>query len=186
MGKVSPKEKGCKRTKQRRQLQRSSSKYLKPGALAQLRCNKSSTAKSCTDIGKKHSKKTENSVVSEDNIYDRSPLLLSPVNLVKQNNLLGTPKTPRIENCQSDSRLESLPMDLLVCLITLSFSVVLCCRLGGIIFNVIALLCYVQVMHFCLHFPLNLKACYVFFLVSVSNKPYEVIVTSYMILVQPL
>ncbi|KAJ1413036.1 F-box-like domain superfamily [Sesbania bispinosa] len=51
---------------------------------------------------------------NEDKVLDKSPLMLSPVNLVKQTSLLGTPKTPKIEDCQSDSRLESLPMDLLV------------------------------------------------------------------------
>ncbi|KAF7828982.1 F-box protein [Senna tora] len=127
MGKVSPKEEGCKRTRQRRQLQSSSSKNLKPGALAQLRYNKSSTSKSCMNFGNKrvaisNCSKTENSVVvPEDKVYDESPLMLSPVNLVKQNNLLGTPKTPRIEGCPSESRLESLPMDLLVCTCLLHF-----------------------------------------------------------------
>ena len=40
----------------------------------------------------------------------------APVRLdvVKQNNLPKTPRTPRAEDCVSESRLESLPMDLLV------------------------------------------------------------------------
>ncbi|KAI4314729.1 hypothetical protein L6164_027608 [Bauhinia variegata] len=119
MGKVPPKDKGRRTSKQRRQLRSTGNKYLKPGTLAQLRYNKSSTARSYTDLGKKrvavlHSRKTENSVGDEDKGLNKSPLMLSPVNLAKQNNLLGTPRTPRPEDCESESMLESLPMDLLV------------------------------------------------------------------------
>ncbi|KAI9109758.1 hypothetical protein K1719_019388 [Acacia pycnantha] len=119
MGKVSPQEKGGKRTKQSRPFHNSSSKYLKPGALAQLRSDNSSTFKSYRNFRKKreavlHSRKTVNSAAPENKLNDKSPLMLSPVNLAKQNHLSATPKTPRIENCQSDSRLESLTMDLLV------------------------------------------------------------------------
>ena len=131
MGKVSPKEKSWKVQKGRRQLRSSGNKYLKPGTLAQLRINKSSStlasssssgaAKSCTDLGKKrvallNSKKAQNggAVGNEDKVFDKSPLMLSPVNLVKQSGFLGTPKTPRTEDCQLESRLECLPMDLLV------------------------------------------------------------------------
>ncbi|XP_061358998.1 F-box protein At4g35930 [Gastrolobium bilobum] len=120
MGKASPKEKSWKVTKGKKQMR---NKYLKPGTLAQLRCNKSSyssssgsASKSCTDIGKKrvallHTRKTQG---HDDKVFDKSPLTLTPVNLVKQSNLLGTPKTPRTDDIQSESRLESLPMDLLV------------------------------------------------------------------------
>ncbi|KAJ7953160.1 F-box protein [Quillaja saponaria] len=119
MTKVSPKERRFKTPRQRRQLRSSGNKYLKPGALAQLRYNKVSTAKSYSDLDKKrvavlHSEKEESNLGREDKVFDKSPPMLSPVNLVKQNNLLGTPKTPRIEDCDSESRLESLPMDLLV------------------------------------------------------------------------
>ncbi|KAI4327768.1 hypothetical protein L6164_020192 [Bauhinia variegata] len=119
MGKTSPKDKGSKTPKQRRQLRSSGNKYLKPGTLAQLRYSKSSTARTYTDLGKKrvailHSGKTENNVGAEVEVLNKSPLTLSPVNLVSQNNLLGTPKTPRPEDFESESRLESLPMDLLV------------------------------------------------------------------------
>ncbi|CAH8283577.1 unnamed protein product [Eruca vesicaria subsp. sativa] len=47
----------------------------------------------------------------------KSPLMLSsssPKGLVRQNSLLRTPKTPQAEICDSESQLESLPMDLLV------------------------------------------------------------------------
>lgn len=121
MGKVSPKEKSWKGKKGRKQLRSSKNKYLKPGTLAQLRCNRSSGSggggggggKACTDLGKKRVAVGLNSRET----VEKSPVMLSPVNLVRQNSLVGTPKTPRIEEPQSDSRLESLPMDVLVCLI---------------------------------------------------------------------
>ncbi|GAU34214.1 hypothetical protein TSUD_209960 [Trifolium subterraneum] len=120
MGKVTPKEK-----RRGRRNSRGSGKYLKPGTLAQLRCNRSLGLGSgsavggrvCNDIGKKrvevlNLEKSEEG--NEGKVFDKSPLMLSPVNLVKQSRLIGTPKTPRIEECQSESRLESLPIDLLV------------------------------------------------------------------------
>ncbi|KAM1073180.1 hypothetical protein ACFX2B_018085 [Malus domestica] len=118
MGKVSPKERNSKNPKQKKR-RGSGNKYLKPGALARLKYNKVSSAKSCTDLGWKRvavfeSKKVEGDMVIEDKAIDKSPLMLSPVNLVRQNSLLKTPKTPRVEACESESRLESLPMDLLV------------------------------------------------------------------------
>ncbi|CAN6563381.1 unnamed protein product [Malus baccata var. baccata] len=118
MGKVSPKERNSKNPKQKKQ-RGSSSRYLKPGALAQLKYNKVSSAKSCTDLGRKRvavfeSKKVEGDMVLEDKVIDKSPLMLSLVNLARQNSYLKTPRTPRFEDCESESRLESLPMDLLV------------------------------------------------------------------------
>lgn len=162
MGKVSPKERGSKNSKQKKRSRGSGNKYLKPGALAQLKYSKASSTKPCTDLGRKRvavveTKKADVDLGLEDRaIIDRSPLMLSPVNLVKQssllktpntplmlspvnsvkqsgllktprtplmlspvdfvrqNSLLKTPKTPRMEDCESESRLESLPMDLLV------------------------------------------------------------------------
>ncbi|XP_031276758.1 F-box protein At4g35930 [Pistacia vera] len=120
MGKVSPKDGETKTPKQKRRLRNSSNRYLKPGALAQLRYNRASTAKPCTDLGKKRvavfdSKKVENEDHRIENRgFDKSPMMLSPVDLRKQNHLMGTPKTPRDEDCESESRLEALPMDLLV------------------------------------------------------------------------
>ena len=58
----------------------------------------------------------ENSSSNNNKVIDKSPLMLSPVDLLKQSCLVRTPKTPRIEDCDSESRLESLPMDLLVIL----------------------------------------------------------------------
>ncbi|KAI8017268.1 F-box protein [Camellia lanceoleosa] len=130
MGKVSPKERQSKTPKQKRRIRNSSYKYLKPGALAQLRYNKASTAKSCTDLGKKRvavldATKTGNDVVLQNNGIHGSPSMLSPerfefspvvgaVDIFNKNNLLRTPKTPSAEVFEFESRLESLPMDLLV------------------------------------------------------------------------
>ncbi|XP_057723084.1 F-box protein At4g35930 [Arachis stenosperma] len=132
MGKASPKERNWKANKGKRQLRSSGNKYLKPGTLAQLRINKSSStlvssssassaANGCTDLGKKRvavlsSRKAQigGDVGNEGKVFDKSPQMLSPVNSVKQSGFLGTPKTPRIEDCLSESRLEGLPMDLLV------------------------------------------------------------------------
>ncbi|XP_004509386.1 F-box protein At4g35930 isoform X2 [Cicer arietinum] len=121
MGKVTPKERNWKVGKGRKKLKSSGNKYLKPGTLAQLRCNKSlgsgsGVGRVCNEIEKKIEAVLfkEKSEVNDGKVFDKSPLMLSPVNLVKQSGLLGTPKTPRIEQCQSESRLESLPIDLLV------------------------------------------------------------------------
>ncbi|CAL5326508.1 unnamed protein product [Camellia sinensis] len=129
MGKVSPKERQSKTPKQKRRIRNSSYKYLKPGALAQLRYNKASTAKSCTDLGKKRvavldATKTGNDVVLQNNGIHGSPSMLSPerfefspvvgaADIFNKNNLLRTPKTPSAEVFEFESRLESLPMDLL-------------------------------------------------------------------------
>lgn len=124
MGKVSPKDRDSKTPKKKRRLRSSSNRYLKPGALAQLRYSKASVAKSCTDLGKKRvavfgTKKVENDDLRiENKVIDKSPLMLSPVDLLKQNHLVRTPKTPRTDDCESESRLESLPMDLLVTIIS--------------------------------------------------------------------
>lgn len=131
MGKVSPKDRKSKTPKQKRRLRSSSNKYLKPGALAQLRYSKVSGTKLCMDLGKKRvalldDKKSGDDIEIENKVIDESPSMLSPerfgcsspvvetVDLFRQNNLMRTPKTPRAEELESESRLESLPMDLLV------------------------------------------------------------------------
>lgn len=148
MGKVSPKDRETRTARQKKRL-RTSNKYLRPGALAQLRYNKASAAKSCTDLGKKRvalvdaEKSKDDDVAFENNSTDGTPTILSPVrfgfgaftdksptilspigsgisphygslDIFKQNNLQKTPKTPCPEECDSESRLESLPMDILV------------------------------------------------------------------------
>ncbi|KAH9607413.1 hypothetical protein KSS87_002160, partial [Heliosperma pusillum] len=133
MGKVSPKQKGSKTPKQRRRTRASTkNKYLRPAALAQLRYTKSATSKGCTDLGKKRvalsdlKKVDDNDLVIDQEIIPlpESQLMMSPkrfmfsmvspLKLVKQCSLPNTPKTPRCEDYESESRLESLPMDLLV------------------------------------------------------------------------
>lgn len=140
MGKVSPKEKELKTPKQKRRSRTSNNKYLRPGALAQLRYSKATSTKSCTDLGKKRvalsdSKKVDDGelVIAQKAVpIQQTPMLMSPerfmfpsvaspLDLVKQNSLLKTPKTPRFEDCDSESRLEALPMDLLVCSLSISF-----------------------------------------------------------------
>ncbi|XP_020203813.1 F-box protein At4g35930 [Cajanus cajan] len=115
MGKVSPKEKGW-RVKGRRQVRSSGNKYLRPGTLAQLRCAKPSGSACCNDFAKKLHTRKSGGVSHEENarVYDKSPVMLSPVNLVKHAGFVGTPKTPRLDDTLSESKLESLPMDLLV------------------------------------------------------------------------
>ncbi|KAG8662831.1 F-box protein At4g35930 [Manihot esculenta] len=120
MGKVSPKDRDLKTPKQKRRLRSSSNRFLKPGALAQLRYSKAAATKSCTDLGKKRvavfttKKAEEDDLMNENKVVDKSPLMLSPVDILKQSHLVRTPKTPQTEESESESRLESLPMDLLV------------------------------------------------------------------------
>lgn len=130
MGKVSPKDGQSKTPKQKRRTKSTKGKYLKPGALAQLRYTKASAAKSCTDLGKKRvavitSDETNNQAALKNSVVEGSPIFLSPVkfcygsvntpiDISKQNKLQMTPKTPGAFECTSESRLESLPMDLLV------------------------------------------------------------------------
>lgn len=127
---MSPRDKQSRIHKQKRRTRSSKNKYLKPGALAQLRYSKSSAGKSCTDLGKKRIAVMDADEPSvdgelESEIIAKSPLILSPVgfrfgsvcspfDMSKVNNLQKTPKTPGAEVCESESRLESLPMDLLV------------------------------------------------------------------------
>ncbi|KAL0379112.1 UNVERIFIED_CONTAM: F-box protein [Sesamum radiatum] len=104
MGKVSPNGRQPKTGRQKRQSRNAKNKYLKPGALAQLRNSKASASKLCTDLGKKR--------VAVLNAK-QSGVIGSP-DVFSQNNLQSTPKTPRAEEWESESRLESLPFDLLV------------------------------------------------------------------------
>ncbi|CAN1122371.1 F-box protein At4g35930 [Linum perenne] len=123
MGKLFPKDGNSSTPKQRRRLRCSSGKYLKPGALAQLRNSKASMRKSCADLGKNRialfgSDKIDDAgkLEIEDKIaaLEKSPLILTPANLFKPKTLVRTPKTPQDECGESESRLESLPMELLV------------------------------------------------------------------------
>lgn len=101
MGKVSPKDRDLKTPKQKRRLRSSSNRFLKPGALAQLRYSKAAATKSCTDLGKKRvavfttKKAEEDDLMNENKVVDKSPLMLSPVDILKQSHLVRTPKTPQ-------------------------------------------------------------------------------------------
>ncbi|XP_073017012.1 F-box protein At4g35930-like [Primulina eburnea] len=132
MGKVSPNERQSRSGRHKRKSKNSNNKYLKPGALAQLRNSKASASKSCMDLGKKrvgivdskHTGSYDADIFLNKDI-DKSPEILSPErfefapgnghsDVLNQNNLQRTPKTPCSEERVFESRLESLPIDLLV------------------------------------------------------------------------
>lgn len=127
MGKVSPRDRESKTRKQRRHIRSSSNKHLKPDALAQLRHIKASAANSCKDlgmesIGQLNAIKGESVTMLDDKVVHGSSMfppktfesLVDCVDLPKQHNLFKTPKTSDTADCTSESRLESLPIDLLV------------------------------------------------------------------------
>ncbi|KAL0739494.1 hypothetical protein Bca4012_015704 [Brassica carinata] len=94
MGKVSPKDSDSKISTRKKKLKSSNNKYLKPGALVQLCYSKASaTAKSCSDLGKKRvpvfdtKPARSNAIAVEDVSSPRSPLVSSPVNVVKRSGL---------------------------------------------------------------------------------------------------
>ncbi|XP_010266005.1 PREDICTED: F-box protein At4g35930 [Nelumbo nucifera] len=130
MGKVSPKDENSMTPKQKRRLRKSSNKYVKRGSRSQLRYSRATSAKSCTDLGKKRvvvldSNETKSESVLNNKFVLQSPPILSPERItfrpaggaldsIRQNSLPKTPKTPQDKHWESESRLESLPMDLLV------------------------------------------------------------------------
>ncbi|XP_038973967.1 F-box protein At4g35930-like isoform X2 [Phoenix dactylifera] len=114
--------------KQKKRVKNACNKYLKPGALAQLRDGRT-TARSCTDIGKKrivfNSEKAKlvllhkEEVTVHSNTPVASPIRINFQTMVdgnKQQKLPVTPKTPEGVDCDNQSRLESLSIDLLVLL----------------------------------------------------------------------
>ncbi|KAJ0240745.1 F-box protein [Hirschfeldia incana] len=109
MGKVSPKDSDSKISTRKKKLKSSNNKYLKPGALVQLCYSKASaTAKSCNDLGKKRvpvfdTKPSRNNVIAvEDFSSPRSPLVSSPVNVVKRRSSLVRPM--KFDDLQVESR----------------------------------------------------------------------------------
>lgn len=60
------------------------------------------------------SEKEDREMAFEDSATYKSPTLQSPINYFKLNNCVATPRTPRDDSCNTESRLECLPMDLLV------------------------------------------------------------------------
>ncbi|KAK9086081.1 hypothetical protein Sjap_026492 [Stephania japonica] len=125
MGKLYPKEKEKEsfnhKNKRRLRVSTNRKEYVKPGALAHLlRYNRANTTKCCTDLGKKRvvvldSKKEKTNESPPLLSPERTPLspVAGPIDLPKQNIFLRTPKTPKVDS-ESESKLESLPMDLLV------------------------------------------------------------------------
>ncbi|KAI7757837.1 LOW QUALITY PROTEIN: hypothetical protein M8C21_019284, partial [Ambrosia artemisiifolia] len=115
----------CLRKRRRRSLRSErgvSNKYLKPAALAQIRNSKASSSKTCVDVGKR-----KVDVMDADKCVNGVPVILSPekfiyspvarpVDMVKESNLLRTPKMEIPNGDVSDykSRLESLSMEVMV------------------------------------------------------------------------
>ena len=107
--------------KQKKRVKHAKNKYLKPGALAQIRYTRSTSR----DIGKKRillnaKDELEISPQAEVLLESTAPIL-SPARLnfepFGSNKGLILPKTPRTPDAaefDGDSRLESLPLDLLV------------------------------------------------------------------------
>lgn len=101
MGKVSPKDSDSKISTRKKKLKSSNNKYLKPGALVQLCYSKASaTAKSCNDLGKKRVPVFDTKPV-EDVISLRSPLVSSPVNVVKRSSVV---RPMKFDDLQVESR----------------------------------------------------------------------------------
>lgn len=111
--------------KQKKRVKNACNKYLKPGALAQLRDGRTTT-RYCTDIGKKRvvldSEKAKLDLLHEDEVSVHNSTPASPITFHfqamldghKKQKLPGTPKTPEGVDRNNQSRLESLPMDLVV------------------------------------------------------------------------
>lgn len=107
--------------KQKKRVKNAKNKYLKPGALAQIRYSRSTSR----DIGKKRillNAKDELEISPQAGIIIESTTpILSPARLNfepfssnKGQILPRTPRTPVAAEFDGDSRLESLPLDLLV------------------------------------------------------------------------
>lgn len=130
MGKVSPKDEQLNTLKQTRRSRSTKGKYLRPGDLAHLRNTKVCAAKCHTDLWKKrvvvtNANDANKEVLFPNDVNDENTIYLSPVrsrfgdvtspmDLGRQNDLPMTPKTPGAVEGMSESRLESLPLDLLV------------------------------------------------------------------------
>ena len=114
--------------KQKKRVKKTKTRYLKPGALAQMRYTRA-TQKPCTDIGKRrvvlHSKEPKINLLRRTQIdIDITPVtspdrntFATSLKLLDGNKSYkspATPKTPATPEFASTSRLESLPMDLLI------------------------------------------------------------------------
>nr|GFB86411.1 hypothetical protein [Tanacetum cinerariifolium] len=114
MVKVSPEEKMAKTSKQKKRSN-GSNKYLKPGALAQLRNSKASGSHKLFTKKKADVMEAENGSggsMLQNKCGNDIEIILSPEKVRINNKLQRTPKTPRPEGDGLDyeSRLEGLPM----------------------------------------------------------------------------
>ncbi|KAL6640970.1 hypothetical protein ACP70R_019151 [Stipagrostis hirtigluma subsp. patula] len=107
--------------KQKKRVKHTKNKYLKPGALAQIRYSRSTSR----DIGKKRillNVKDELEIPpAGDGVLESTTPVLSPARLnfepfgsIKGQILPKTPRTPDAAEFDGQSRLESLPLDLLI------------------------------------------------------------------------
>ncbi|RLN19187.1 F-box protein [Panicum miliaceum] len=107
--------------KQKKRVKHAKNKYLKPGALAQIRYTRSTSR----DIGKKRillnvkdeleiSPQAEVLLESTRPILSPARLNFEPFGSNKGQILPRTPRTPDAAEFDGDSRLESLPLDLLI------------------------------------------------------------------------
>ncbi|KAK1599892.1 hypothetical protein QYE76_018727 [Lolium multiflorum] len=108
--------------KQKKRVKHTKNKYLKPGALAQIRYSRSTSR----DIGKKrillNGEKDELEISPQaEVVFESTTPIMSPIRLnfepfsgIKGLFLPRTPKTPQAAECDDHSRLESLPLDLLI------------------------------------------------------------------------
>ncbi|KAF8672599.1 hypothetical protein HU200_049286 [Digitaria exilis] len=107
--------------KQKKRVKHAKNKYLKPGALAQIRYSRSTSR----DIGKKRillnvkdeleiSPQPEILLESTAPILSPARLNFEPFGTNKGQLLPKTPRTPDASDFGGDSRLESLPIDLLI------------------------------------------------------------------------
>ncbi|KAJ0770471.1 putative F-box domain-containing protein [Helianthus annuus] len=129
MGKVSPKEKMSKTSKQKKRVH-ASNKYLKPGAFAQLRNSKASASNGKKKVDVMDAENSQRVNLFQNKYEYDSHVILSPekfrysnmvgpLDVHKENKLSRTPKTPcdpfpKVDRSDYESRLESLPMELLI------------------------------------------------------------------------
>jgi len=107
--------------KQRKPVKDPRNKYLRPGALAQIRNNRAAS-RACIGLGKKKAvldlvKEDISCVVNCTPAVSPSRMIFEPL-LDLSDEVMNekVPETPKTPQCYTRSRLEALPMELLVCL----------------------------------------------------------------------
>lgn len=111
----------CMAFKQRKPVKDPRNKYLRPGALAQIRNNRAAS-RACIGLGKKKAvldlvKEDISCVVNCTPAVSPSRMIFEPL-LDLSDEVMNekVPETPKTPQCYTRSRLEALPMELLVCL----------------------------------------------------------------------